>query len=236
MSLCNNKKMENLAITLRYKKKEKKTTLVPENFKDLAELFYSYFDEKNNKSFVYSYGNPEIKDKFPIQEDDDDDLFNKNIKEILDNNYKIYIREEDEESENEELDNIFETGNTNPENATICEVKSTLNNEDKRIKNLENELNEIKDQNIELNMKINHFQEDSEKKDNIIEDNENLIIQLNKRIKELESIKSNNSNINKKNELNTIEGFNKELKEISEKYKKEIEQCLEEFQNKINDF
>ena len=108
-------------------------------------------------------------------------------------------------------------------------------NDKEKIEKLEKELNELKDQNIDLNMKIKHLEEDNAKKDNIIEDNENIISDLKTRIEQLESNKKVYPDF-QKNELNNIENFRKEIDEISEKYKKQIQQCFENFQQNINNF
>ena len=233
--------MENVTITLRYKKQDKIISIIPKNFSELQSLFFSFFDEKNNCIYEYSYKN-ELKKKIIIKKDDD--LFQKDLDEIKANNYKIYIKEEDDESENEDIDlQTIDSGIAfSVKDSTIILkeenekpiIKEEMNDKEK-IEKLEKELNELKAQNIDLNMKIKHLEEDNAKKDNIIEDNENIISDLKTRIEQLESNKKVYPDF-QKNELNNIENFRKEIDEISEKYKKQIQQCFENFQQNINNF
>ena len=260
-------------LILHYKKEEKKIAYKPNNYSELKDYFLSYYNEKNNKIYEFNY-TVEGQLKSNTIPHNNDAVFNKVIKEIIENNCIIFINEEgdtmenkdpldqktldedddddDDENENENENEVKELEDKKPKpklelfNLELKKVKSEDTNKkniktkddekDKKINSLEleikklkeklieknKELNEIKELNCELNLRINNAQKSSDKKDNLIDENETKIKAMSKSYEENKKLKEKIEKLEKENKkLDSLKKKNEKLESENKKLEKE---------------
>ena len=117
-------------IILSYKEEEKIINNIPDNYIDLKDYFLSLYDENNDEIYLFGFLRSGESNKIVIGTKDD--LFKKSINEIVQNNYKIYIKDVREIKEEDKWrENVIEVKeNTNEMKKDEKEEGTNENNDD----------------------------------------------------------------------------------------------------------
>ena len=240
-------------IILIYKGKEKEILYIPKKYSELKGLFLTNYDKSNDKKYIFSFYREGKKEEILIKN------FRDKMNEILSNKYKIFVKEENEESQfdfkviqtlslqSEIIQNIPQHKNEEKkkEEGKIedkeDEKKKKINEMELREKQMEEELNEIKINYCELNLKIDLLKNNLDKKDKLIDEykktieekdmNNNEINELTLLKKKIDEYESQNQNLIKcKEEL--INQLKEKEKEIENVIKAKEEEKINYFEEK----
>ena len=119
-------------IILSYKEEEKIINNIPDNYIDLKDYFLSLYDENNDE--IYLFGFLRSGDNNKIVIGTKDDLFKKSINEIVQNNYKIYIKDvreiKGEDKWKESVNEVKENSNEMKKDENEEGIKENNENDD----------------------------------------------------------------------------------------------------------